>query len=611
MVIAVALPVATVLSIVRDWPTLATGAIAAIWLALLIVPPSPTPRIAPSPAHPSRRQLTDGSHHHPPLTALTVRRRRSLARRDRATRGSSPHRRRPARGLQRPTEQSRLEIEGDEDHPAVASGLTEQSALDATLSVDQLTEALQGTISADAKVSLGPLTISLAPFIHLIGRVLQSPRITGRLHRDGDRLILTAQVARERSLSWRVQRDLSLAPADPSAPSEEPVIDAMVRELALRIYTDLALDSTVRWEASEQFVEGLRRFRSCLRTPRGRKVNLRHAEQHFLEALAQDEDFPSAHYNLGVLYTELLGLATAAGRNEEARMHTSAAETSFGRAIEQAPARWDCHFAFAQIQLSHARYDAVHELCTYVQRNPTLPQEVRTDELAARALLGGQDDRRPTRGAVRQRARARSRGHRACPTANAAVARRSEGAYVAAVAGRAALTTGRATLLRHSAMAISGSDSVVRDADSLRRVRNTMARLIWLSRLGDSRAALQHYFGRWAMGIEEWDLAERQLGEAAGSLPTRAAFAADLALARQSEGNAQAPRRRADAADAADADDAGNAGDATRRRTRLHPFAASASGRRWRARSRRRTTPACVRRCPRSTRSSESRTMSR
>ena len=59
-----------------------------------------------------------------------------------------------------------------------------------------------------------------------------------------------------------------------------------------------------------------------------------------------------------------------------------------------------------------------------------------------------------------------------------------------------------------------------------------MARLIWLSRLGDSRADLQHYFGHWAMEIGEWDVAEQQLSEAAGSLPTRAAFAADLALSR-------------------------------------------------------------------------------
>ena len=128
-------------------------------------------------------------------------------------------------------------------------------------------------------------------------------------------------MVRDRPLSWRVQRDLSLTPQPPSASSEEPVIDAMVRELALRIYTDLALGSTVRWEASEQFVEGLRLFRSCLRTPKGRKVNLRHAEDSFLEALAQDEKYPSANYNLGVLYTELLGLATAAGRDRGADAH--------------------------------------------------------------------------------------------------------------------------------------------------------------------------------------------------------------------------------------------------------------------------------------------------
>lgn len=533
VVIAVALPVVTVLSIAGGWPTLATGAIAAVWLVLLIVLAIRNAKDRLIVGQFEAVRDVDGSRKDSdPLSALSVDV-ADLLRVDIARLADLlrivDDRRAVASGL---TEQSRLAIERDEGRPAVASGLTEQSALDATLSVDQLTEALQGTISSDAKVNLGPLTISLAPFIYLIGRVLQSPRITGRLHRDGDRLILTAQVARERSLSWRVQHDLSLAPEDPSAKSEGPVIDAMVRELALRIYTDLALDSTVRWEASGEFVEGLRRFRSCLRTPRGRKVNLRHAEQHFLEALAQDENYPSAHYNLGVLYTELLGLATAAGRNEEARMHTSAAEASFGRAIEQAPERWDCHFAFAQIQLSHDRYDATHELCTYMlRRNPSLSQEVRTRELNARALLSA--DR--TADALRE---ARSASALAQGLVVTARARRRT---LRSRADQQARTNGRiaaACLLTYGTCYLSGqralrrSDSGVRASQSRRGVRTTMARLIWLSRLGDSRADLQHYFGRWAIGIEQWDLAEQQLSEASGSLPTRAAFAADLALAR-------------------------------------------------------------------------------
>jgi tetratricopeptide (TPR) repeat protein len=552
VVIAVALPVATVLSIVRDWCTLATGAIAAVWLAVLTVLAIRNAKDRLIVGQFEAVQGVEGSRRDSgPLTALTVDvadlLRIEIARLADLLR-IVDDRRAVSSGL---TERSRLDIERDEDRLAVASGVTEQSALDATLSVDQLTEALQGTISSDAKISLGPLTISLAPFIYLIGRVLQSPRITGRLHRDGDRLILTAQVVRERSLSWRVQHDLSLAPEDPSVNSEGPVIDAMVRELALRIYTDLALDSTVRWEASAEFVEGLRRFRSCLRTPRGRRVNLRHAEQHFLEALAQDENYPSAHYNLGVLYTELLGLATAAGRNQEAGMHTSAAEASFGRAIEQASERWDCHFAFAQIQLSHGRYDAVRELCTYMlRRNPSLSQEVRTHELAARALLSAN-----TPGALREaRREARSASALALSLVVTARARRRR---LHSRADQQARTNGRiaaACLLTYGTCYLSRPPAQRRPSSGvraqqllhrvrrtmarlswlllLRRVRRTMARLIWLSRLGDSRADLQHYFGRWAFGIEEWDLAEQQLSEAAGSLPTRAAFAADLALAR-------------------------------------------------------------------------------
>ena len=541
VVIAVALPGATVLSIVNHWSTLANGAIAAAWLVLLVVLAISNAKDRLIVGQFDAVHVTDGSHGDgrqltvdvADLLRVEIARLADLLR-------IVDDRRAVSSGL---TEQSRLEIEHDGDAPAVASGLTEQSALDSTLSVDQLTEALQGTISSDTKLNLGPLTISLAPFIYLLGRVLQSPRITGRLHRDGDRLILTAQVARERSLSWRVQRDLPVAPADPAATSAEPVIDQMVRELALRIYTDLALDSTVRWEASEQFVEGLRAFRSCLRTPRGRKVNLRHAEQHFLEALAQDEDYPSAHYNLGVLYTELLGLATAAGRSDEARMHKSAAETSFGRAIEQAPQRWDCHFAFAQIQLSHGRYDAVRELCTYMlQRSPTLPQEVRVHELAARALLSaGKTDE--------ARREARSASSLALGLVVAARARRRT---LRSRADQQARTGGRiaaACLLTFGTCYLSGQrdprDSDAGVADSLRRVKRMMRKLIWLSRLGDSRAALQHYFGRWAIGIEQWDLAERQLSEAAGSLPTRAAFAADLALVR-----AKRARRRASATQA-------------------------------------------------------------
>lgn len=438
-------------------------------------------------------------------------------------------------------EESLLDIERDDDaSPRIATALVLHSALDATLSVDQLSEALQGAISDQAKFNVGPLTVSFAPLIQLTGRVLQSPRITGHLHQDGDRLILTARLARQRSLTWRVERDLTAGPspgATGAAAADgadengaQPVIVALVRELALRIYTDLSLEPTVRWEASEDFFEGLRRFRSCLRSPRRRKVNLREAEARFLEALAEDEDYPSAHYNLGVLYTELLGLASAAGHRREADLHRSAAEVCFGRAIEHDPERWDCHFAFAQIQLRHRRYPAVEDSCRYMlQRGLTRSQEVRTRELAARAqLAAGRTDaavdeartasalalgvlvidrirRRSLRSRVDERARASGRVAAAC-----------------------LLTYGTCYLTSHRA----GPDARGQTQRALGRVSRTMRRLIGLSRLGDARAALQHYFGRWAMAAGHLALADEQLSEAAGSMPTRAAFAADLALAR-------------------------------------------------------------------------------
>ena len=272
------------------------------------------------------------------------------------------------------------------DRRAVASELgDERRALDATLSVDALVETLEGNFSAE-KASLGPISIPIAPFAALFGKLVQPPRLTGNLHRDGDFLILTAQTARQGGLSWRVET--RAATDQPEAAVVRPVLSRMVEELALRIYTDLALGRSVRWEASAKFVKGLHCFRSCLRTPKDRKVNLQYAEDYFLGALAEDEDFPLAYYNLGVVYTELHGLAVAAGRDTEAKTRLSAAETSFGRAIEKDPARWECYFAFAQTQFRYERFESVVELCEHViDLKPSRAGRAKTYELWARALV--------------------------------------------------------------------------------------------------------------------------------------------------------------------------------------------------------------------------------
>jgi hypothetical protein len=259
-----------------------------------------------------------------------------------------------------------------EDRRTVSSGLVASSALDATISVDEVVSALQDTVSAETKVRIGPVSIPVAPLMVLASRAFRAPRLTGSLHQDGDTLILTARQRGASGLSWLVTRDLAAlaekqSDAVPSDITERSDLSAMIRELALRIFTDLALGRDVRWEASARFVTGLESFRAALRTPQDRKVNLRRAEQEFLKALSEDEDFPVAYYNLGIVYTELHGLAYAGGRKQEERMHLNAAETSFKWAIEKEPQRWDTHLALAQTQFGHGHFDDVMEHCERIR----------------------------------------------------------------------------------------------------------------------------------------------------------------------------------------------------------------------------------------------------
>lgn len=415
------------------------------------------------------------------------------------------------------------------DRRAVSSGLAHQSGLDATLSVDDLVENLQGTISAEAKATVGPVTIPLAPLVTLFGKLLQAPRLTGTLHRDGHVLILTAQTARGGGLSWRVE-----AAAAPGEQAPE-VVSRMVEELALRIYTDLALGRAVRWQASESFVEGLRCFRACLRTPKDRKFNLKRAEELFLTALAEDEDFPLAYYNLGVVYSELRGLAVAAGREEEAKTRLDAAETSFGRAIEKDPARWECYFAFAQTQFRHARHDSVIDLCSHIlQLDPGWADEAKARELWARALLerGRQEDyreavnhaRRASQLALRSMARARLIG-RPSPRGED-----DPGSRCAELATGCLLTFSDIYSRQMPVCeGVSGRGGRFSQSDRIRRRVQSLAQLAPLTQ---GKAELRFDFGQRALAGGHLELAEEELAAAVRSDPTRPSYSAGLALAR-------------------------------------------------------------------------------
>lgn len=431
-----------------------------------------------------------------------------------------------------------------EDRRAVSSGLGPGGALDATLSVDDLAGTLQETVSAETKVSFGPVSIPVAPLVALAGRAVRAPRLTGNLHRDGDVLILTAQQGGRGGLSWRVSARVrpvtldrgGLAPAEEAAPDERALLSEMVSELALRIFTDLALGRDVRWQASQYFVQGLHKFRACLRTPKDRKVNLKDAERLLLNALSEDEDFPRAYYNLGVVYTELHGLADAAGRREEAEMHLSAAETSFGRAIDKDPTRSDTYLALAQTQLRYRRYGTVLELCDYIKQiDSPAGDRARAHELQARALLS-RGEAGDLKLAIKHARGANSLALRSLLVAR--LSRRAapgdEGDRVprcAELAGACALTFGvcyARQLPAESALADRGLKRWRQEA-VVRRVGS----LFGLAQAVTVRVAHLHFdLGLRALGRGRVELAERELKAAVQGDPTRPTYTAALALAR-------------------------------------------------------------------------------
>ncbi len=437
-----------------------------------------------------------------------------------------------------------------EDRRAVSSGLGPRRALDATLSVDDLVGTLKEAVSAETKVAVGPISIPVAPLMTLAGRAFRAPRLTGSLHRDGDLLILTAQQQGRRGMSWRVTARAP-APAaasqngsDPEAratPAGDATLSAMITELALRIFTDFALGREVRWQASQSFVKGLNKFRACLRTPKDRKVNLKDAERLFLDALSEDEDFPLVYYNLGVVYTELHGLAVAAGRRQEAEMYLSAAEVSFGWAIDKDSERWETYQAFAQAQMHYERYSSVIELCGRICKlDPPRNHRARANELRARAYLARAENdgkpgdrrkaiksaRRATRLAVRTLFRARLIRTSDPGEDDDRVPRCEE------LVGACAHTLGTCYSRQLPLAAELARGNRFRRWRRGGILRRTKALYGFADRYLGSTADLHFEFGQRALNRGLYELAEEELGAAAQSDPTRPTYAASLALAR-------------------------------------------------------------------------------
>jgi tetratricopeptide (TPR) repeat protein len=228
-----------------------------------------------------------------------------------------------------------------------------------TVSADDRTDVLQSVVSSDASLQLGPAKIPIGPIFNFLGRLARGPRVVGSVHltEAGGGPTLTAQlVDKELTGTWRVDQK-----REPESEAERKAfLDSMVCMLACQIFTQVSLKGSIRPEAVEPFNEYLRLYRASQRTPGDRASFLKQAQTKLLEAVAADERFDLAYYNLGVIYTQLAHAesmaeeqsddATSRARFDRSELQAArlqAARFAFVRAIAKNPDRWEAYYAQA------------------------------------------------------------------------------------------------------------------------------------------------------------------------------------------------------------------------------------------------------------------------
>ena len=259
-----------------------------------------------------------------------------------------------------------------DEQRAISTATNTSQPIDATIKVDDVSDFLTGAVSAQSKLSLGPIEIPVGTLLALFGRFVQGPRIIGSLHQDYDMLILTAQrIGGRPAYSWRVD---SMSSTE-NAQVVNRGLDEMIDELACRMFTDLALSGTVRWKAAQSFSDGLRVYRDCLRSSKDRLLNLKQAERKFIETLEEDEDFVLAHYNLGVVYMEMrkadesmtTGELEAAENKSMKNGQLEAAEEAFLEANSHNPGSWLAYYALAACRYQRGQYDSAFRICQRIR----------------------------------------------------------------------------------------------------------------------------------------------------------------------------------------------------------------------------------------------------
>lgn len=287
----------------------------------------------------------------------------------------------------------------DEDRSiGTALGRTSDSALRAGFSVENLSGLLRDTVSAESKLGLGPLQVPVGAVLALFGRLAQGPRIVGTVYVETGHVSLVAQLSGTGSATVWSTGTLQLT--QESGAATATAFEGLLNELALRIFSDLALDGRVRWTAVRCFTDGLRLYRASLRTSKDSRLNRQNARKQFVDTLAEDDAMSLVYYNLGIVYSELAeerpdGSSSSADDRDAAR-----AEAAFREAIRHDPGRPEPYYALA-MQLSVAletRHDEVIELCRRVVQ--VAPRHTEGYDLLGLAQRAQADQEYATQGVI-------------------------------------------------------------------------------------------------------------------------------------------------------------------------------------------------------------------
>jgi tetratricopeptide (TPR) repeat protein len=199
--------------------------------------------------------------------------------------------------------------------------------------VEDFAADLRGAVTAESKVTIGPIGFPIGALAAILGRFVQAPRLLASLRDADGQVVLVARLTGGgQHAAWQTQR----SGADGQAAS----VRELVNELAARIFTDVGLRRSTSWQATRHLVEAVSKYRSALHAKGTRRLDLLYAERELLAAIDEDAKLFEAYYDLGVVYTEL-------GQRASAR---SAFETAM--AID--PTRWEPHYAVAQTGYSAA-----------------------------------------------------------------------------------------------------------------------------------------------------------------------------------------------------------------------------------------------------------------